>query len=377
MKILAIFGSPRAGGNTDILLQSFLDGAKSKGAEIVPIFLREKSFSPCLEIYACLKDGECCLQDDMRSIYPLLREADAIALASPIFFYGVSAYTKAMIDRCQSFWVEKYVLRRPISPSGRRRKGVFLSVAGSRGERVFEGPLLTVKYFFDCLEVDLHRCLLYRKIDNKGEIRNHPTALKEAFALGEEIAEGAAGAEATGQEAIAIEKCQVTSPWLGILSDSHDHLALLQKAVEVCNQSQVGLVLHAGDYVAPFALAPLEKLEASYLGVFGNNDGERIGLENRSGGRVKPAPRHLQVKDRHILLLHDLEKANSQEASPGHSNPSLDLVVHGHTHRPEVRREESKLLLNPGEVGGWLTGRASMALFHLETMEAKILDLFP
>jgi len=375
MKILGICGSPRAGGNTDILLQSFLDGAKSKGAEIIPLFLREKSFSPCLEIYACLRDGECCLQDDMREIYTLLREADVIVLASPIFFYGVSAHAKAMIDRCQSFWVEKYVLKRPIHPSGRRRKGIFLAVGGSRGERIFEGPLLTVKYFFDCLDVDLYRSLLYRKIDQKGDIRNHPTALKEAFALGEGIAEGRAERDASGQEAISWEKCETTSPWIGVLSDSHDHVTLLQSAVGVCNQNQVGLVLHAGDYVAPFALSALEKSNAPYLGVFGNNDGEKIGLQNRSGGRLKPGPRYLKVRDRHILLTHDLERVCGQGASPGPLNPSLDLMVHGHTHRPEVRREGSTLFLNPGEVGGWLTGKASMALLHLETMEAKIVDL--
>lgn len=374
MKILGIYGSPRAGGNTDILLGRFLEGAAAKGAEVIPLYLREKSFSPCLEIYACTKGGECCLRDDMEQIYPLLREAEVIALASPIFFYGVGAQAKAMIDRCQSFWVEKYLLKRPIRPSGQRGKGIFLSVAGSRGERAFEGALLTVKYFFDCLEVDLYRSLLYRKIDGKGEIRNHPTALEEAFSLGTEVAGEATMAPGAGtQEVAGWERLESPSPWLGILADSHDHLSLLKKAVEICNQSRVGLILHAGDYVAPFSMAPLEELKAPYLGVFGNNDGEKMGLQNRSEGRLRPGPRFLQVNGQSILLIHDLQGGYPQ----GPSGRTLRLLVHGHTHRPEIRREGSTLLFNPGEVGGWLTGRATMGLFHLKTMEAKIIDLAP
>ncbi len=371
MKVLGIFGSPRVGGNTDLLLERFLEGAESKGAQIIRLYLRDKSFSPCLEIYACLKDGECCLQDDMQEIYSLLREADVIALASPIFFYGVSAHAKAMIDRCQTFWVEKYILKRPIRPQGRERKGVFLSVAGSRGERAFEGAHLTVKYFFDCLEVDFHRSLLYRRIDRKGEIQNHPAALSEAYSLGAEMAEGTSVADVKDRQGMGAERWEISSPWMGVLSDSHDHLTLLRKAVEVCNSTEVGLVLHAGDFVAPFSLKPLEGLKAPYVGVFGNNDGEKVGLRNRSGGRLMPGPRYLEVNGRTILLVHDLEGEYPQ----GPSGRTLHLLVHGHTHRPEIKREGQTLLFNPGEVGGWFTGRATMGLFHLETMEARIIDL--
>ena len=375
MRILAIFGSPRAGGNSDILLKRFLEGAESGGAEIVPLYLREKSFSPCREIYACLKDGECCLQDDMQQIYPLLREADVIVLASPIFFYGVTAQVKAMIDRCQSLWVEKYVLKRPLSPQGQRRKGIFLSVAGTRGERAFQGALLTVKYFFDTLDVDLNHCLLYQKIDGKGEILRHSTALTEAYALGMRVAAGDTGVEGESRARVAWELWEAGTPWLGLLADSHDNLVLLKKAVTVCNENRLGLVLHAGDYVAPFSLPPLEELKAPYLGVFGNNDGERTGLERRSAGKLKPGPRAIQIRNRRILLVHDLE-TECPKARPPQGQP-WDLVVHGHTHLPEIRQEGSTLYFNPGEVGGWLKGRATMGLFNLDTMEGKILDLHP
>jgi multimeric flavodoxin WrbA len=152
-----------------------------------PSFLRQLKISPCLEIYSCKKEGKCPIPDDMQPLYDKLAEADAVALASPIFFYAVSAHTKAFIDRCQALWAKKYLLKQPISPNKPHRRGVFLAVGGSRGNKVFDGPLLTMKYFFDALDMIFYKSLLYQKIDEKGEIIKHPTALTEAYALGKEL----------------------------------------------------------------------------------------------------------------------------------------------------------------------------------------------
>lgn len=187
MKVLGIFGSPRRDGNTDLLLKELLRGCREAGAEVEEIFLRQLKISPCLEIYACQRDGKCPIPDDMQSLYDKLAEADAIALASPIFFYAVSAHTKAFIDRCQAMWAKKYLLKQPISPNKPNRKGVFLAVGGSRGNKIFDGPLLTMKYFFDALDMIFYKSLLFPKIDKKGEILQHPTALAEAYALGKEL----------------------------------------------------------------------------------------------------------------------------------------------------------------------------------------------
>jgi multimeric flavodoxin WrbA len=186
MKVLGIHGSPRRGGNTETLLKEFLRGCKEGGAEVEEIFLRELKISPCLEIYACKKDGQCPIQDDMKALYPKLAEADVLAVASPIFFYAVSAHLKAMIDRCQALWAKKYLLNQPIAPGRSGRKGFFLAVGGSRGGKTFDGALLTMKYFFDALDMTFHRSLLYKEVDAKGEILQHPTAMAEAYALGEE-----------------------------------------------------------------------------------------------------------------------------------------------------------------------------------------------
>ena len=108
MKVLGILGSPRRGGNSEILMRAFLEGAAEAGAEVEEIILRDLKISPCLEIYHCFKDGTCPIKDEMREIYDKLLEADVVALASPVFFYGVSAQSKAMIDRTQALWARRY-----------------------------------------------------------------------------------------------------------------------------------------------------------------------------------------------------------------------------------------------------------------------------
>ncbi len=188
MKVLGLFGSPRRGGNTDLLLEEMLRGAQSREAEIEKIFLSEWDISGCRECRKCEIDGNCVIQDQMQKLYPKLLQADYIILASPIFFYGVTAQAKRMIDRCQALWARKYILRKTsVQEENSRRKGWFISVAGSRGEKVFQGAILTVRYFLDALNVEYVGELTFRKIDAKGAIKKHPTALKEAFQAGQRL----------------------------------------------------------------------------------------------------------------------------------------------------------------------------------------------
>ena len=100
MKVLGIMGSPRIKGNTDLLLDEALKGAQSQGAEVEKIVVDKLKIAPCREYYGCLRDGNCVIRDDMDDIYPKLLEADGIIVASPIFFYGLTAQLKALIDRC-------------------------------------------------------------------------------------------------------------------------------------------------------------------------------------------------------------------------------------------------------------------------------------
>jgi multimeric flavodoxin WrbA len=185
MRILGIMGSPRIRGNTDLLLDEALKGAQSQGAEIEKIVVGQLKIAPCKEDYACLKDGNCAIRDAMDDIYPKLLNADGVIVASPIFFYGLTSQAKALIDRCQALWARKYVLKQKPPDSG--RKGAFIAVGATQGEKLFDGSILTVRYFFQTIGVKYADELLIRGIDKKGEIKEHPTALRDAFELGRRL----------------------------------------------------------------------------------------------------------------------------------------------------------------------------------------------
>ena len=186
MRILGIMGSPRIGGNTDLLLDAALSGARSQGAEIEKIVVDRLNISPCREHYSCLKDGNCLIRDDMDALYPKLLEVDGIVVASPMFFYGITAQLKALIDRCQALWARKHVLKQRWPSAG--RKGTFIAVGATKGETLFDGAKATVKYFFKTIGVEYSEELFIRGVDQKGDIQRHPSALKDAYELGQRLA---------------------------------------------------------------------------------------------------------------------------------------------------------------------------------------------
>ncbi|UCF02812.1 MAG: flavodoxin family protein [Deltaproteobacteria bacterium] len=186
MKVLGILGSPRREGNTEILLDEALRGASDHGGLCEKVILRDLKITPCLEIYKCAEDGVCAIQDEMQGLFPKIIQAERLLIASPIFFYSVPALAKAMIDRCQSLWAKKYILKLPVSPIA-DRKGVFISVAATRGKKLFDGVRLTIQYFFDAIDVAYSDELFVRGADEKGEVRDQPEALKAAYDLGRRL----------------------------------------------------------------------------------------------------------------------------------------------------------------------------------------------
>jgi multimeric flavodoxin WrbA len=188
MKVLGIFGSPRRQGNSELLLKAFLTGAAAAGALVEEVFLRELKVSPCMEIYHCFKDGTCPIKDDMRGLYEQLLEADVVALASPVFFYGLSAQAKAMIDRTQALWARRYVTKQDF-PGG-NRQGVLLCTGATKGKLLFVGCRLTAKYFFDAINVRYAAEILVRGVDEKGAINDRPEVLEQARDLGRRLAQG-------------------------------------------------------------------------------------------------------------------------------------------------------------------------------------------
>lgn len=158
---------------------------------------------------------------------------------------------------------------------------------------------------------------------------------------------------------------------VGIMADSHDNVPMIERACALFNTRAVQMVFHAGDYIAPFSLNPLNQiLECDYHGVFGNNDGERFGLQRTADGRVYPSPAEFAIDGWKVLVAHELTLLEEVASSNRYR-----LIAYGHSHCPEVRRVGGTLVVNPGECGGWLFGRCTVAIAHLDTLEAEIVDL--
>jgi multimeric flavodoxin WrbA len=189
LRALGIAGSPRRGGNTDLLLAEVMKGAASRGAEVKTIILSQLNIAPCQHCDACLETGRCKVKDDMQMVYDELERADRIVLASPVHFMGVTAQTKAMIDRCQALWVRKYRLKLPPLGTERERKGLFVSVGGMKMANLFEPALATVKSWFRVLDIAYAGELLFPGVDEKGAIKEHPDALHNAFLAGQKLVE--------------------------------------------------------------------------------------------------------------------------------------------------------------------------------------------
>ncbi len=163
---------------------------------------------------------------------------------------------------------------------------------------------------------------------------------------------------------------------IGILSETHDRVPAVTALLGRMADAGASFVLHAGDYCAPFALAPFRAAGLPLLGVFGRNDGDRDGLRAAAdalpaGGELFESPHSLELAGRGILLVHDLGDALSRSVD-GHA-----VVVHGCSHRPEVRQRGGTLVVNPGEACGWLTGTCTAAVLDLDTLQVERIALDP
>jgi len=189
VRVVGLAGSPRQGGNTDLLLDAVLEGAEQAGATVRKFVLRDLDIHPCRHCGGCERTGgSCVVEDDMQTLYEPLRTADRIVIASPMFFMSLTATAKAMIDRCQPFWVRKYVLGRPVAQSAYERAGLFVGLGGTKFKTLFDSSRLILRSWFVILEVPVWSELTYREVDAKGEITSHPTALAEAREAGRALA---------------------------------------------------------------------------------------------------------------------------------------------------------------------------------------------
>lgn len=154
---------------------------------------------------------------------------------------------------------------------------------------------------------------------------------------------------------------------VGVIADTHDNLPMIRRAVELFARREVEVILHAGDFVAPFALKALMKPGIRLTSVFGNNDGEREGLRKLCSSLSEP-PHRFELAGRAVVLTHDLAALREEDLG------GADLVVHGHSHQVQVS-PGTPMTVNPGEAGGWLSGRCTVAVVDLGSMQAEIIEL--
>jgi len=189
IKVLGIGGSPRRGGNSDLLLDRALAGAAEAGANVEKVVVARLRIAPCIACDGCWKTGRCVVADDFQAAYEKLIAAERIVLATPIYFMGVSAQAKAFIDRCQCGWARKYVLKQalPPTPSGEPRRGALITTAGHHVPSGFRCAATTMRYFLDTLDAEFAGELHVGDVDEKGAIRERPDMLEAAYALGKQL----------------------------------------------------------------------------------------------------------------------------------------------------------------------------------------------
>lgn len=193
MNILGLSTSPRIGGNTEILIDELLRGAQEKGGTVEKIQTARLNIRPCRHCDDCLAYGICSVSDDMGELYPKIKQCDCLVFASPIFFMGLCGQGKLIVDRCQAFWVSSQILKQKVDNreviEGVKRRGVFISVGATHGPKVFAGVKETMKWFFKALEMEYWGELLFEGIDTKEAIRDHQSALGEAYQMGQSLVE--------------------------------------------------------------------------------------------------------------------------------------------------------------------------------------------
>ena len=158
----------------------------------------------------------------------------------------------------------------------------------------------------------------------------------------------------------------------GIISDTHDNLPLFRRAIDFFNKESVKMILHAGDFVSPFTARVFERFKGKFIGVFGNNDGDKFALREfyKDIGEIYEDFFMGEIDKRKVLLIHK-EKLVDFLAKSG----EFDVLIYGHTHKKEIKRIGKTLIINPGECSGWLTGESTIALLDPKTLEVKIISL--
>ncbi len=159
----------------------------------------------------------------------------------------------------------------------------------------------------------------------------------------------------------------------GILSDTHDQRLFAEDALSLFRREGVGVILHLGDVCRPDTILAFRDCGIPLIGVFGNNDYDRSGLQAVSGNAFHRGPHMPEIDGRKVLMSHSFDELQGEIGEGG----KFDLILFGHTHRPLEMRMGRALIVNPGEGCGFISGRPTCAVIDVATMEARILEIRP
>jgi len=186
VKIVVLLGSPRKKGNSEILARAVVKPLEQSGAVVEYIRLNDLSLRSCQGCGGCEKSGDCVIKDDMADIYPAVDAADRILLVSPVYFYGLSAQCKIFGDRMQARWARRYLLKDRYR-QGEGRKGYLLSVAATKGMKIFDCSILTTRYIFDAMDVAYGGELIVKGVDKRKAVLGRSGELQRAEMFGKDI----------------------------------------------------------------------------------------------------------------------------------------------------------------------------------------------
>ena len=189
VNVLGISGSPHRHGNTETLLDRFLEGSQAAGATVDKVVLKTLNYSPCRGCNACHKTGECIVKDDAILLYERILASDCVAVASPIYTMGITAELKGFIDRQQYLWARKFILKNLYFSDDhiQRHKGIFISTAGLGWANVFDGAFPVITALFNTTGFEYYDNIIANDMDKYGGIKNHPTALPDAYEKGQKV----------------------------------------------------------------------------------------------------------------------------------------------------------------------------------------------
>ncbi len=189
MKMLVVLGSPRKGGNGEILARKVAAAVEQGGGTVEYVRLNNLNLRPCQGCGGCDKTGNCVVKDDMIPLYQTADEADRILLVSPVYFYGLSAQCKIFGDRMQARWARRYLLKERFR-EGEGRKGYLVSTAATKGSRIFDCSILTTKYIYDAMDVEYGGELVVKGIDKRKAVLEVPDEIARAEQFGRDIVAG-------------------------------------------------------------------------------------------------------------------------------------------------------------------------------------------